>query len=141
MHTTIRIAALLSLLAGQAQAGSFRIDELAPDQGCECDCFLGLSRANARPDKSGNPPLIYTSYGERAELRLDGVPVILFHSGKLNKAEWYIYTTKDGSSSASPALNVTSDDRNGRQTLKGTLSITHMGVVQTLNVTGFQVCL
>ncbi|MDC7682499.1 hypothetical protein PQU92_04380 [Asticcacaulis sp. BYS171W] len=137
MQKVLCIAAGLALMTTTAHAGSFRVYDLNADQNCECDCFTGLHRLDARTDADGHKPLLYYTTGNYAEIRIDGVPVAL-----KSRAGTQAMLSDDGQTRVTTRLKETDVDGDGLTVvhLSGTLTVTHRGMRKTVHVKGFDVC-
>lgn len=148
MRKPIMLLTAFVLLADAAQAASFRVDDLSPEQSCECDCFTGLYRAGDTRNSGddGLPPLVFTITDD-AQLRIDGQAKTLASTNRKNTTGWFIYVDATGKTTVDPQLRTTKaevtefdGEKSNYLHLAGTLKITHNGQTQTLAVKGFDVC-
>lgn len=148
MRKMIILIAAFTLLADATQAATFRVDDLSPEQSCECDCFTGLYRAGDRRISGDDhlPPLIFTVASD-AQVRINGQPKSLKSSGRKNAMGWFIYTDSDRKTVIDPQIRTTrievtefDGDKSKYMHLAGVLKITHNGQTQDIAVKGFDVC-
>ncbi|MFT3996626.1 MAG: hypothetical protein QM667_04400 [Asticcacaulis sp.] len=149
MRKPIILVTASLLLANSAQAATFRIDDLSPEQGCECDCFTGLYRQNDKRTSGGNgqPPLIFI-IASNAQVRIDGRAKSLISTRRKNATGWFSYADASGTTVIDPQLRTTKvevtefdGDKSKKLHLAGTLKVTHNGQTQNIAVKGFDVCI
>lgn len=140
MHRLSTLILTIAFAASTAQAGTFRLYDLSPEQGCECDCFTGLSRAEARPEKDGMLPLLVAFYGDGADIRIDGTPIRLTATQKKTSAGWLIYKNEQTQTVLAPYLQDKGADKDGDDVYAGDIKVTHKGSTINIKVTGFHTC-
>jgi hypothetical protein len=140
MHRFSTFLLTMMFAAGAVQAGTFRLYDLTPEQGCECDCFTGLSRAEARPDKDGRQPLLVAFYGNGADIRIDGAPLRLLATDVKTKTGWYVFKDEQSQTTLTPNLLDKGVDKNGDTIYAGEIKVTQKGATLNIKVTGFDTC-
>ncbi|ESQ90587.1 hypothetical protein ABAC460_08855 [Asticcacaulis sp. AC460] len=132
--------AVFLMTASSVQAAPFRLYDVSDEQHCECDCYISLHRANARPDSRGYKPAIVVILSH-AEIRIDGQPIRLTETDEETSSGWPVYINEQAGVRLEPHLR-----RDGRVPdlgyLKfiGDIRVTYRGSSMNIPVDGLNWC-
>lgn len=141
MRKTITTLAILWSIPALALAASFTVEELAPGEGHEGDCYTWLAREGANDPSRA----IFEDAGGRAYIKVDGEVLSLRASGGSRGEERSTATFEDKTTGLTVAQEVVIEQASGAENwgayiVKGKLKITYEGDTQTIRVRGKSVC-
>ncbi|ESQ74575.1 hypothetical protein [Asticcacaulis sp. AC402] len=142
MRTIITTLTLLAFLPTAATAATFSIDELAPGEGHEGDCYTWMAREGSAVDESR---AIFEDVGGRAYIKIDGEVFSLHASGGDRGEERSTAKFENKMAALTVVEDVTIEQASGADNwgaylVKGKLKVTFQDRTQTVRVKGKSVC-
>ncbi|WAC47343.1 hypothetical protein OVA03_11580 [Asticcacaulis sp. SL142] len=131
---------LLSFFAvSEAQSASLKLEPITTEDSCECDCFVGLSRASDKADKEGFKPTL-VEFTSKATLRLNGKAVILNRTETKTATGWYVYEDARTKTRLEPIVLTTGKNKYGQELYSGKIRVSQNAQSVIVDVTGVDYC-
>ncbi|MDC7676817.1 hypothetical protein [Asticcacaulis machinosus] len=136
-----RMGLVLALIgvAFETQSASLNLSPITTEDSCECDCFVGLSRASDKAGKEGFKPVL-VEFTSKATLRLNGKVIKLHRTETKTAAGWYIYEDIRIKTRLEPMMRTTGKNKYGQELYSGKIRVTQNALSVIVDVTGMDYC-